>query len=55
MFSCKRARPDINPGISFLLTRVSEPNVADWDLQTKRQIDKKMTQQNDPNNSKENA
>lgn len=30
MFLCKRARPDIMPAICFLSSRVSEPNVDDW-------------------------
>ena len=29
LYICKRARPDIEPAISFLCTRVSSPNVAD--------------------------
>ena len=31
MFLSKRARPDINPGVCFLTTRVKDPNVRDWD------------------------
>jgi hypothetical protein len=30
MFLCKRARPDINPVIGFLSSRVKEPNEGDW-------------------------
>jgi hypothetical protein len=30
MFLCKRARPDINPAIGFLSSRVKEPNEGDW-------------------------
>ena len=30
MFLCKRGRQDIQPGIAFLTTRVSEPNESDW-------------------------
>ena len=30
MFLCKRARPDISPGITFLSGRVKEPNIGDW-------------------------
>ena len=30
MFLCKRGRPDINMGISFLATRVKEPTESDW-------------------------
>ena len=30
MFLCKRGRQDIQPGIAFLTTRVSEPNEDDW-------------------------
>jgi hypothetical protein len=31
MFLCKRARPDITTAISFLSTRVKDPNEGDWD------------------------
>jgi hypothetical protein len=30
MFLCKRGRQDIQPGISFLTTRVKHPNKSDW-------------------------
>jgi hypothetical protein len=30
MFLCKRGRPDVNPGVSFLSTRVKVPNQGDW-------------------------
>ena len=30
MFLCKRARPDVNPVIGFLSSRVREPNEGDW-------------------------
>ena len=30
MFLCKRARPDIEPAITFLSSRVKEPNKGDW-------------------------
>jgi hypothetical protein len=30
MFLCKRARPDVNPAIGFLSSRVKEPNEGDW-------------------------
>ena len=30
MFLCKRARPDIEPAIAFLSSRVKEPNKGDW-------------------------
>ena len=30
MFLCKRARPDISPGITLLSGRVKEPNIGDW-------------------------
>jgi hypothetical protein len=30
MFTCKRARPDIEPAISFLSSRVNDPNKGDW-------------------------
>ncbi|KAG7361759.1 hypothetical protein IV203_036860 [Nitzschia inconspicua] len=30
LFACKRARPDINPVIAFLTTRVKEPTQEDW-------------------------
>jgi hypothetical protein len=30
LFLCKRARPDIQPTIDVLCTRVKEPNKADW-------------------------
>jgi len=30
LFACKRARPDISPVISYLSTRVREPNEDDW-------------------------
>jgi len=30
MFFCKRVRPDIQPAIAFLITRVQEPNANDW-------------------------
>ena len=29
LYICKRARPDIEPAISFLCTRVSSPNIVD--------------------------
>ena len=31
MFLCKRARPDIQPAIAFLSTRVRAPSKQDWD------------------------
>jgi hypothetical protein len=31
LFLCKRARPDIQQGISVLCTRVKDPNQADWE------------------------
>jgi len=30
LFLCKRARPDLQPTIPFLCTRVKEPDVDDW-------------------------
>jgi len=30
MFLCKRGRPDIQPGIPFLVTRVRGPTEQDW-------------------------
>jgi hypothetical protein len=30
MFLCKRARPGIDQGITFLSSRVKEPNEGDW-------------------------
>jgi hypothetical protein len=30
MFLCKRARPDIDQGVSFLSSRVKEANEVDW-------------------------
>jgi len=30
LYICKRARPDIEPAVSFLCTRVSCPNIDDW-------------------------
>ena len=30
LFLCKRARPDIEPLVSFLTTRVKEPDENDW-------------------------
>ena len=30
LFLCKRARPDLQPAIPFLCTRVSQPDVDDW-------------------------
>ena len=30
MFLCKRARPDIEPAISFLSTRTRKPDESDW-------------------------
>eukprot|EP00957_Ditylum_brightwellii_P073337 5573548-Ditylum_brightwellii.AAC.1 len=30
MFVAKRGRPDVNPGVSFLTTRVKGPNEGDW-------------------------
>ena len=30
LFLCKRARPDIEPLVSFLITRVREPDEDDW-------------------------
>ena len=30
MFLCKRARPDVDPVVSFLSTRISNPNESDW-------------------------
>jgi hypothetical protein len=30
MFLCKRARPDVNPAIGFLSSRVKGPNEGDW-------------------------
>ena len=30
LFLCNRARPDIEPLISFLTTRVKEPDEGDW-------------------------
>jgi len=30
MFLCKRGRPDVSPGVSFLSTRVKAPNQGDW-------------------------
>ena len=30
MFLCKRARPNVNPGIGFLSSRVKRPNEGDW-------------------------
>ena len=31
LFVCKRARPDIQPTIAVLCTRVKAPNESDWD------------------------
>ena len=31
LFACKRARPDIQPTIAFLCTRVKSPTEQDWD------------------------
>jgi hypothetical protein len=31
LFACKRARPDIQPAIAFLCTRVKSPTEQDWD------------------------
>ena len=30
MFLCKRARPDVEPAVSFLSTRTSKPDESDW-------------------------
>ena len=30
LFLCKRARPDIEPLVSFLTTRVRDPDEDDW-------------------------
>ena len=30
IFLCKRARPDIEPGVSFLSTRTTKPDESDW-------------------------
>ena len=30
MFLCKRARPDIEPGVSYLSTRTTKPDESDW-------------------------
>jgi hypothetical protein len=30
LFACKSARPDIQPAIAFLCTRVKEPTESDW-------------------------
>ena len=30
MFLCKRARPDIEPGVSFLSTRTTKSDESDW-------------------------
>ena len=30
LFLCKRARPDIQPTVAFLYTRVKQPNRGDW-------------------------
>jgi hypothetical protein len=30
MFLCKRARPDVSPGVGFFAGRVKEPNEGDW-------------------------
>ena len=30
MFLCKRARPNVEPGISFLSTRTTKPDESDW-------------------------
>ena len=30
LFLCKRARPDIQPAIAFLTTRVKSPDEQDW-------------------------
>ena len=35
MFLMERGRPDIGPGVSFLSTRVTEPNYVDWKKLTK--------------------
>jgi hypothetical protein len=37
LFVCKRGRPDIQPAIAFLSTRVKEPNENDW-LKLKKMI-----------------
>ena len=30
LFLCRRARPDVETLVSFLTTRVKEPNMDDW-------------------------
>ena len=30
IFICKRARPDVEPAVSFLSTRTSKPDESDW-------------------------
>ena len=30
LFLCKRARPDVQPTVAFLCTRVRQPNCGDW-------------------------
>ena len=30
LFLCKRARPDVEPVVAFLTTRVKEPDKDDW-------------------------
>ena len=30
MFLCKQTRPDVNPVVGFLSSRVKEPNEGDW-------------------------
>ena len=30
MFLCKRARPNIEPGVSYLSTRTTKPDESDW-------------------------
>jgi hypothetical protein len=35
LFVCKRARPDIQPAITFLTSRVKDPDESDWFKLTK--------------------
>jgi hypothetical protein len=43
MFLCKRARSDVQPAISFLASRVQEPNEGDWTKPIRVLVFLKMT------------
>ena len=38
MFVCNRARPDINPAIGLLSSRVKVPNEGDWNKLLKTMV-----------------